>query len=196
MISARHAFALAGALAFTSMASATVFELELSNFSSDETDPGVLNATFSFSVVGNTLSLTVTNDTVVPNEYTINEIYFNFGGGIDSVSAGALPADWSFATDVMVDGMGIFDICVTDGVGGDPSTIAPGESLKFDFTFVGSGDEKDFTGAKSTNGFFIAAKFITGPGDDSAFGGLVPAPGVLGLLAVAGLASRRRRRRD
>ena len=142
-----------------------------------------------------TLTLTVTNDTVVPNEYTMNEVYINFGGGITGVSSTSLPTGWSYVADAMVDGMGIFNICFTNGVGNDPDAIQPGETIEFEVTFTGSGDEKDFTGAFNEKGFLAAGKWIGGPGDDSAFGGLVPAPGALALLAVAGALSGRRRRR-
>jgi hypothetical protein len=51
--------------------------ITLSSASSDETPAADLDATFDFSVVGSTLTLVVTNDTTDPDEFNINEIYFN-----------------------------------------------------------------------------------------------------------------------
>ncbi len=82
--------------------------------------------------------------------------------------------------------------------------LQPSESLAFSFTMSMPAGVKDFTTASSTPinprdpAFLIAAKFVSGPGDDSGFGGtIVPTPGVLALMAVAGVvAARPRRRRD
>ena len=118
-----------------------------------------------------------------------------WGGEMRAGWVRPLPTGWVFVADAMIDGMGIFNICLTNGVGVDPDSIQPGETIEFEITFTGSGDEKDFTGAFNEAGFLAAGKWIAGPGDDSAFGGLVPAPGALALLAVAGALSGRRRRR-
>ena len=192
----RRALVMAGALAFASAASANIMTVQLSTNSSDETDPSVLLATVDFAVVGNSLTISVTNDTSGLDSYNINEVYFNFGGGVSDVSDGGQPTGWTFGTDFLVNGFGFFDFGSTDGVGGDPNTIMPGETLDFLFTFNGVGGVKDFTTALSTNGFVVAAKFVAGPDDDSAFGASVPAPGVLALLGVAGVVGTRRRRRS
>ena len=41
----------------------------------------------------------------------------------------------------------------------------------------------------------VAAKFVAGPGDDSAVGAFIPEPGTVALLGLAGLLGLRRRRR-
>jgi MYXO-CTERM domain-containing protein len=193
---------MAGAvLALAPAASASIFELQLSTHSSDETPAADLLATFEFSVAATTLTLTVTNDTVAPNEFNMNELYFNAVDGVGLINP-VLPADWSFdgSGGITVNGFGDFDFGLTNAMGEtDPSQIQPGESLVFSFEITGGGDVKDFTGpgATSTLGFFIAGKFVNGPGDDSAFGATIPTPGVLALMGVAGIvAARPRRRRD
>ncbi|MHC4217987.1 MAG: hypothetical protein ACYSU7_05970 [Planctomycetota bacterium] len=185
-------------------ASASIFELTLSTHSSDETPAADLLATFSFDVVGTTLTLTVTNDTIAPNEFNMNELYFNAPDGVGLTSI-TLPTDWTFDdTGSMADGFGVFDFALTNGMGEtDPGQIQPGESLVFTFMISGGADAKDFTSSFSFQSDpeglsgIIAGKFVNGPGDDSAFGAHVPAPGVLALMGVAGMiVARPRRRRD
>ncbi len=189
------AMAIASAFALTGVASASIITIELSEFSSDETDASLLSATVSYSVAGNVLTVSVTNDTAGINSYTISEVWFNFGGGVTGVSDGGQPTGWIFQGPTLVDGFGIFDFGSADGVGNDPDLIQPGETLDFVFNFTGTAGVKDFTTALSTEGLAVAAKFITGPGDDSAWGASIPAPGVLALLGVAGLVGTRGRRR-
>jgi hypothetical protein len=197
------AWTAAVALGLAPVASASIFELHLSTHSSDETDFGVLDATFEFSVLGTTLTLTVTNDTVGPNDFNMNELYFNAVDGV-GLTVDTLPSMWSFDADpggILVDGFGDFDFALSNGMGEtDPSQIQPGETVFFTFTISGGGDAKDFTTLPAANEdlFIIAGKFVNGPGDDSAFGGTkIPTPGVLALIGVAGfIAARPRRRRD
>ncbi|MHC4826020.1 MAG: hypothetical protein ACYTEY_05620 [Planctomycetota bacterium] len=198
---------MAGAvLGIAPVASASVFELQLSDFSSDQTPAGDLSATWEFSVVGDELAITVTNDTVDPSEFNMNQLFWNGPDGV-SLTASSLPADWSFSAypdAIMADGFGKFDFMLRNGQGeGDPSLINPGETLVFMFTIFGGADAKDFATSfsfqENPDGIsgIIAAKFVNGPGDDSAFGTTVPAPGVLALIGVAGvIAARPRRRRD
>ncbi|MHC4274830.1 MAG: hypothetical protein ACYSUR_14345, partial [Planctomycetota bacterium] len=184
-------------------ASASIMTLELSTHSSDMTPAEDLSATFDFSVVGMTLTLTVTNDTMALDEFNINELYFNGPDGM-SLTPTVLPTDWSYAVPVMpTDGFGYFDFGLVNGVGEtDPSVINPGETMVFSFTMSAPAGVKDFTTALSElNGgdivALIAAKFVNGPGDDSAYGATVPTPGVLALMGLAGaVAARPRRRRD
>jgi hypothetical protein len=177
------------ALGIAPVASASVFELHLSDFSSDQTLANDLSATWEFSVVGDQLAITVTNDTVAPSEFNMNQLFWNGSAAPDAV---------------MVSGFGKFDFLLRNGQGEtDPSLINPGETLGFMFTIFGGADAEDFATSfsvpSSPEGIsvIIAAKFVNGPGDDSAFGAAVPAPGVLALIGVAGvIAGRPRRRRD
>ncbi len=193
----RYLAAGLGALAVASAAPASL--ITLSQFSSDETDAGVLDATMEFTVAGTMLTLTVTNNTADPNAYTMNELYFNAPDGV-TLSFDGSPG-WTFSTGAVADGFGIFSFALIDGQGGNPNQIVSGETVSFTFTILtGTPTMDDFVTVFSTdpstlNAVIVAAKFVGGPGDDSAFGGSVPAPGVLALLGVAGLVSGRRRRR-
>ena len=189
--------AMLGALAVINTASATI--ITLSDASSDETPFSLLTATLDFEVVGNTLTLTVTNTTADPNAYKINQLFFNGPDDVTLSFAGL--AGWHPDTNVMVNGFGIFDFALIDGVGGSPNQITAGETVVFSFTITaGTADKDGFINALSEpvgdgDAWIVAAKFVQGPGDDSAFGAAIPAPGVLVLLGAAGLISGRRRRR-
>jgi hypothetical protein len=213
----RQVLTVAGALlALGSSAGATT--LTLSAVSSDGTPASVLDATFVFMITGaSELTLTVTNDTAAPDEYVINGAWWNAadhvtGLTLDSAthsSAGDVTAAWAPVENAsMVDGFGIFDFGVTDGVGlMNVNLIGPGESIDFVFTIAGTGpfDMNDFNVLNAMN-LSAAAKFIAGPAandptelgdEDSAFGA-VPEPTTaallgLGLLGVGVLGRRRPR---
>ena len=187
-------FASVAVLGCASMASGTI--IDLSAQSSDETDPSVLDARLGFEVNGNTLTLTVFNDTTNPFEYSINEVYFN-GDDLVDLTLDPLPG-WALQNGVGADGFGTFDFALIDGEG-EGDGIAAGDSLVFTFTITGDATKNTFIKNLSTlppgdKQMTHAAKFFGGPDDDSAFGA-VPAPGALALLVVAGLFARRRRRR-
>lgn len=174
--------------------------ITLSSHSSDETDFGVLDATMNFVVFGSTLMLTVSNTTGAPNEFNINEMYFNGGGDVTGLDVVTMPTGWMLddSGTAAADGFGMFDFALLDGVGGDKSVIMPGESLVFEFEILGSGVMDDFTTNFSDAPpghiqMIVAAKFVSGPGDDSAYGAWVPAPGAA-IVLVAGFLPRRRRR--
>ncbi len=200
MIARRYLIAAVGILGFTTAAPASL--IFLSDLSSEPgTDPGLLNATMEFSIAGNTLTLTVTNNTADPTAYRMNELYFNAPDGV-TLSFDGMPG-WSMATGVHAGGFGTFDFGLTDGQGQSQSQIFPAEVVAFTFSITaGAPTEQDFVSLFSTIPpgdmlAIVAAKFIGGPNDDSAYGAAIPAPGVLALLGVAGLAGggRRRRRR-
>ena len=183
-------------------APATGTIITLSTNSSDETPASVLDATFDFDVdeILNMLTLSVTNTTVVPNTFNINELYFNGSDNVLGLTPVSIPTGWSLLTGQIADGFGLFDFALIDGVGGDAATIMPGETVAFTFTITGLADKGDFVTEFSqyVEGQLVAiaaAKFVAGPGDDSAFGAFIPAPGTLVLLGLAGLLGLRRRRR-
>ena len=157
------------ALSLSTSAGAT--PVTLSSVSSDETPASALDATFDFSVVGSTLTLVATNDTTASDEFNINQVYFNATSAV---------------------------IGLTDGVGAPSvSLIGPSESVTFVFTISGVGpfSDADFIQG-NVNGLTAAAKFVNGPGDDSAYGA-VPEPSTALLLAsgLILLGARRRSRR-
>jgi hypothetical protein len=205
----RHiALAAAAVLGLAPVASASIMTLDLSTHSSDETLAEDLNATVDFSVVGLTLTISITNDTLMTGEFNINEFYWNGPDGM-VLTPDTVPAFWDFyipdmSQPTLADGFGTFDFAVKDGRGEThPSLIQPGETLDFIFTMSMPADVKDFTTALSAMDppgampMYIAAKFVNGPGDDSAYGGTIPTPGVLALMAMAGVvAARPKRRRD
>lgn len=181
--------------------------LQLSDRSSDSTPAELLDALFEFTVSDSNMTLEITNQTSEPNAYFINEAYFNATDDVESLTATLLPDDWSFATDESAAGFGTFDYALLGPVGNNENQIGPGETETFEFSFTGTGvTASDFTSEFSTippgnRPAFAAAKFVRGPGDDSAFGAVIPTPastaiGVVafGLLGVGGRHPSRNRR--
>lgn len=143
--------------------------LQLSECSSDDTPAEDISADLEFFVDGSTLTVAVTNLSV----YRLNQFYFN-GDDVVTLDMDPVPG-WELLTDQGVDGFGTFDFCVNDGVG-SMSGVAPGETEMFSFTISGGpASVMTFTSNFSTippgsMPKLGAAKFVAGPGDDSAFG--------------------------
>ncbi len=182
------------ALVVGAPASADVITVTLSEISSDETAASVLDARFRFEVTGSVLELTVFNDTSGVDSYKINRVYFNaVAGTVTGLALTSPPTGWTLGEQESADGFGTYDYALIDGVGTDPAQIAPGGSQKFvmDITGTGPFSASDFAFEQSSlpPGSIIgivAAKFVQGPGDDSAFGTTpIPAPGAA-LLALIG----------
>ncbi|MHC4976760.1 MAG: hypothetical protein ACYTF7_09165 [Planctomycetota bacterium] len=170
--------------------------ITLSTHSSDETPPNVLDASMDFSVVGDQLTLTLTNTTAWPADYEITAIYFNGTSNVTGLSMNAPVAGWSFSTAETADGFGLFDFALIDGMGAE---LLPGDSQVFSFTISGTATDIDFTTDFATTPpgdtpAIAVAKFQSGPGDDSAFGAYIPTPGVASVMLM-GLAAGARRRR-
>lgn len=184
----------------------TVFQL--SDMSSDSTPASSLTATMGFSLSGNTLTVTITNDSA----FVITDFFFNSGGFETSLTLTATSGNFS-GTDPWIlngasgaDGFGTFDHWINGGNNAsDPPVIANGETAVFTFTVSGSPTIYDFTTYLSDPPpnddlarAIVAAKFQSGPGGDSAFGAsstLVPVPPALamGLLGLVGVAAGRKR---
>ena len=198
-IARRYLIAAVGVLGLTTAAPASI--IFLSDVSSEPgVDPGVLDAMMEFSISGTTLTLTVTNNTADPDGFNMNELYFNAPDGV-TLSFDGSPG-WSMATAVSIGMFGTFDFGLTDGQGGSQSQIFPAEVVSFTFQITsGAPTMDDFVTNFSTIPpgdlrAIVAAKFVGGPGNDSAYGAAtIPAPGVLALLGAAGLVGGRRRRR-
>lgn len=174
--------------------------ITLSDFASTEgVNPDILNATMDFSLSGSTLTLTVSNLTADPWGFNMNEVYFNGGDGLTSLTPSSLPDGWSFGTNTQANGYGVFDFSVTrDNGNNDGPFVTAGNSLVFEFIVGGFVTENDFISNFSTlpgdQAGIVAAKFVQGPDDLSSFAIAIPAPGA-GLLLAAGLLGGRRRRR-
>ncbi len=179
--------------------------LTLSDASSDETDAEMLDATLTFTVLDGTLTLTVRNDTAGADAFDISAVYFNVGADIADLSLVLGEPGWSLLRRQRADGFGRFDFALLSAHGNDPDEIAPGDSSSFIFDIEGAGPfhDLDFTTDFSvippgSTPSIAAAKFVNGPGDDSAFGAVVAEPGTALLisigLGVIGWRSRRRRR--
>lgn len=178
--------------------------LDISDFSSDETPASALSAAFSFLVTDDTLTLSVLNQTEAPFEFNISEVYFNGTENISSLALTSAPDGWSLLFDQPADGFGVFDFALVGEVAMNSANIEPMQSAIFTFDIVG---QAPFDNAAFTTEFsaippgnmpmVIAAKFVNGPNDDSAYGAMVPEPGTLLLLAGGlGLAATRRRHRS
>jgi hypothetical protein len=179
--------------------------LTLSQFSSDSTPASVLDARFQFEVDGTELTLTVFNDTTSPNAYYINEIYWNSFSDVfltptSSNMLGGDPDDWSFATDQAAAPFGVFDFALTGGDGNHAPQIAPGGDVEFIFSMSSAVSQTDFITGWSTLPpgdieALAAAKFVRGPGDDSARGAATPIPGTFLLFGsgIVGLAAFKRK---
>jgi hypothetical protein len=116
--------------------------ITLSDLSSDGTPAGVLSATLEFTVSDSILTLNVTNDTSAPNEYIINQVYFNAGDTIEGLTLTS-NSGWSLLTDTAAGGFGVFDFFLDGGTGNDPNLIQPGGTQTFTFGIGGTGPFSD-----------------------------------------------------
>jgi len=183
--------------------------LRLSTHASDGTNPPPaeqLDATFDFSVLGNTLTLTVTNLTpenpLTDPELKINEIYFNTTSNIQGLVLTEVIGsdieywDLTFAADgIHVNGFGLFDVSLIDGQGSMPHVIDPGETVQFVLGIAGTGpfSDNDFiqlsTQVDSHVISYAAGKFYNGLPETSAYGATnVPEPASVCLLCLGALA--------
>jgi len=209
---------LAFALSLTLASPNQAATLNLSDVSSDATPAGDLLGTITFDVlVGDVLSLTLENQTVAPDAFNINGVWWNGDGGVTSLSLtsathsanGDVLAAWSpIELGTSANGFGAFDFALTDGVGaGNPNIIQPGQSIVFLMAITGSCTTTSCTTSnfilENAEGYLAASKFVNGPDDpespgfeDSAFGAIIPEPSTVLLLAtgLSLLAAGRRRR--
>jgi hypothetical protein len=183
---------------------ASAVMIPISDLSSDSTSAEALAATLEFEVSGSTLTISVTNETdgTGRGEYKINRIYFNATNNVSALTL-VSPSGWDLKTNVKGGGkFGRFGFGIIGGVGRSSSQIDAGDSQVFVLSISGAGpfSGTDFTTELSTiptgdTPSVASAKFVQGPGDDSAFGAttaVVPEPAVSVLVAGVLLAARRR----
>lgn len=163
--------------------------LTLSDFSSDETSADVLDATLAFSVSGSVLTLSVSNETTSPNPFDLSAIYFNATPEVAGLALTGAPAGWELLVVQSADGFGTYDFALQSDLNADSAKIVSGDTQDFIFDISGSGPflETFFTTEFSTippgeTPGLAAAKFVSGPNDDSAFGVVVPEPATLVLM--------------
>jgi hypothetical protein len=187
------------------LCSAQAGVVTLSKFSSDSTPAEDLDAIIEFSVTDSTLTIEVSNLTDGPDDgedtgFNINSIYFNATNNVTALMLTS-PTGWTLYTssnDTRADGFGQFDYALIDGVGNDPDQIEGETSKSFALTVDGSGfSASDFhtelSSAPPGEEMLVAAKFVSGPDDDSAFGA-VPEPTMVALLGLGTLGLLRKRK--
>jgi hypothetical protein len=169
--------------------------ITLSQVSSDFTPAAVLDATVDFTISGgDTLVLTLNNTTAAPDDYTINELYFNGSSGVTGLSLASVGdgTSWSLGTSASADGFGTFDFLLS-AASNDPDGVQTGDSVVFTLTIAGGCTPActvdDFLGGAYLGETFstippgdlqaqVAAKFVQGPAandpeefdEDSAWG--------------------------
>lgn len=189
--------------------------LRLSDYSSEDEHlidmAKYLDAELDFSVVGHSLTLSVTNltpESTGDPRFKINRIYFNVTDNVEKIILTDVtgPADavdgWDLGfsrNGFLVGGFGHFDVYLKGGHGSHQPVVNPGQTISFAFEITGAGPfrDNDFVTLSSPQGGHIipyaAAKFYNDC--TSAFGATnVPEPATVSLL-VGGLILLRKRSR-
>lgn len=199
--------ALSAAMALLSASPAAALSFTLSEFSDNETSPSVLDAMLEFGVAGNLLTLVIENTTQPGDLYDINQIYFTTSDNVTGLTLltasgsvdGSNLADWSLRTDVGFGAFGTFDFALEGPqMGSSDAQITPNEVQTFTLSIVCAAlatcGVLDFGSQLSTHvpgstSVLVAAKFVGGPGDNSAGGGTAtaaePRSALLLLIATA-----------
>ena len=100
--------------------------LTLSDLSSDETSPDVLDATLVFAVSGSQLTLAATNDTPVGGGFDFDAIYFNAASEVEDLLPAPGVTGWTLVYDEKADGFGTFDYALMTESGNDLLDLGPG----------------------------------------------------------------------
>jgi hypothetical protein len=203
---------LAGALLATAGAAEGAKSVSLSNKSSEWWMPAeYLDGSMTFAVSGDTLTLTVRNQTSDPPEaFNIDRVFFSATSNVSGLQLLTAPTGWSLGfgeNTKKADDFGYFDAVLT---GSGSARVAPGQATIFTMKVLGTGGFSDstFTTEKTTYGCtesLVAARFAsTGECGSSVYGNgvasvsvaPVPEPATMGFLlmgTVVAYVNRRRR---
>jgi hypothetical protein len=194
-------------------APARAASLVFSQYSSDATPAGALQATLDFQVLGSTLLVQATNLTTAAAPYDIHWLYFNASDDVAGLAlTGYRDPYWTLYDQgywITTPTFGVFDYSLWSYGASQPQAfIQPGETqgflLAIDCAAGAVCDASDFTTVPTTGPTPVLAsmRFVR-PGLDTAFGASntaigAPEPSTAALLALglAGIAGARRRARS
>ena len=158
----------------------------------------------NISVTGTTLTIEISNLTDGPDGgldtgFDIRELYFNVTSNVTGLSLDTGPTGWALYSSPLeteFSPFGNFDFALKDGQGNEIEGETSG-TLTLSVTGTGI-SASDFYTELSTippgnSPMLVAAKFVHGPEDASAFGA-VPEPATVCLLGLGTLVSLRKRR--
>jgi hypothetical protein len=189
----------------------------LSNASSDAATLAAadMDATLTFSVVGSTMTLEVSNQSASP--IRMSQIYFNASDDVTNITLTAAPGHsstgdplWALSSSAASTGFGTFDYSVDSIVAGtgknrESGEIAAGGSAIFTFAVSGMNiDASDFgtslsAAAGGESAAYAAARFHPNGGNNSVTGAAVahtPEPSTVLMMALGlGMLTRVSRRR-
>lgn len=207
--------ALAAILGLSLLATgAAATTVTLSNASSDAATLAAedMDATLTFSVVGSTLTLEVSNQSASP--IRMSEIYFNASDDVTSITLTSAPTHsstgdmvWAVSSSAASTGFGTFDYMVEGVVAGtgnnrESGEIAAGGSAVFTFAVTGMNIDAGDFGVELTAGSnaYAAARFHPNGGNKSVTGAAVahtPEPSTALLMALGlGMLTQVGRRRE
>lgn len=176
------------AVAMSLAAPANAAFIQLSTHATGNNEAALFNALLEFTVTGNNLTLTVTNQTAAPNAFLIREVYFNTTAELTNLTAVDLPTGFALHSHSHAGGFGWFDYGLI-GSNGPNAVIAPGETRVFSFTFTGSASDSDLLTELSSGPtpMIAAAKFVIGQNGPGGYGGsnAIPTPGSAAMIVLA-----------
>lgn len=197
-------FAMTGAAAFaacafTSTASADMIAISSMGYGIE--GYGAFSGSIAYS--SNTLTITLTNDASSAAGGKITGLVFNINGNASAMLASTTYAAFAdLGANPSASPFGTFDAGAAMGGswsgGGSPAAgIAIGDTGVFTFNVTGAGagslTAASFIEGGNGSNFAVRFRGFANGGSDKTLGHVVPTPGSLALLGLAGLGLRRRR---